>query len=78
MIQQAIKKVVEQQDLTFTEAKEVMNEMMSGEATQAQMAGFLAGLRMKGETIDEITACASVMREKALKLHTDRSVIDIV
>lgn len=43
MIQQAIKKVVEQQDLTFTEAKEVMNEMMSGEATQGADGGFLQG-----------------------------------
>lgn len=78
MIQKAIHEVLDRQNLTFEEAKEVMNEIMSGEATQAQMAGFLAGLRMKGETIDEITACAAVMREKALKITPDFDVIDIV
>ncbi len=55
-----------------------MNEIMSGETTPAQMAAFLTGLRMKGETIDEITACATVMREKGLKLEPNFAVIDIV
>lgn len=78
MIQEAIHDVIEGQDLSFDAAKEVMNEIMSGETTPAQMAAFLTGLRMKGETIDEITACATVMREKALKLEPDFPVIDIV
>ena len=78
MIQQAIHEVISGQDLSFEAAKEVMNEIMSGETTPAQMAAFLTGLRMKGETIDEITACATVMREKALKLEPDFPVIDIV
>lgn len=78
MIQQAIHDVIEGQDLSFDDAKEVMNEIMSGETTPAQMAAFLTGLRMKGETIDEITACATVMREKGLKLEPDFAVIDIV
>lgn len=78
MIQQAIHDVIEGQDLSFDAAKEVMNEIMSGETTPAQMAAFLTGLRMKGETIDEITACATVMREKALKMEPDFAVIDIV
>lgn len=78
MIQQAIHDVIEGQDLSFEAAKEVMNEIMSGETTPAQMAAFLTGLRMKGETIDEITACATVMREKGLKLEPDFAVIDIV
>lgn len=78
MIQEAIHEVIEGQDLSFEAAKEVMNEIMSGETTPAQMAAFLTGLRMKGETIDEITACATVMREKALKLSPDFPVIDIV
>ncbi len=78
MIKQAIHEVIEGKDLCFEAAKEVMNEIMSGETTPAQMAAFLTGLRMKGETIDEITACASVMREKALKLKPDFPVIDIV
>ena len=78
MIQQAIHDVIEGQDLSFEAAREVMNEIMSGETTPAQMAAFLTGLRMKGETIDEITACATVMREKALRLEPDFPVIDIV
>ncbi|WP_333648127.1 anthranilate phosphoribosyltransferase [Lacrimispora sp.] len=78
MIQQAIHEVITGQDLSFDAAREVMNEIMSGETTPAQMAAFLTGLRMKGETIDEITACATVMREKALKLEPDFPVIDIV
>lgn len=78
MIQQAIHEVIEGQDLSFDAAREVMNEIMSGETTPAQMAAFLTGLRMKGETIDEITACATVMREKALRLEPDFPVIDIV
>ena len=68
MIQKAIHDVIEGQDLSFQAAREVMNEIMSGETTPAQMAAFLTALRMKGETIDEITACATVMREKAMKL----------
>lgn len=78
MIQQAIHDVTQGQDLSFQAAKEVMNEIMNGETTPAQMAAFLMGLRMKGETIEEITACATVMREKALKLESDFAVIDIV
>lgn len=78
MIQQAIHEVTAGQDLSFEAAKEVMNEIMSGKTTPAQMAAFLTGMRMKGETIDEITACATVMREKALKLEPDFPVIDIV
>lgn len=78
MIQQAIHDVTEHKDLDFETAKQVMGEIMNGEATQAQMASFLTGLRMKGESIDEITACAAVMREKALKLKPDFDVIDIV
>lgn len=78
MIQEAIHEVITRQDLSFKAAREVMNEIMSGETTPAQMAAFLTALRMKGETIDEITACATVMREKALKLEPDFPVIDIV
>ena len=57
MIKEAILKVVSGSDLTYDESKQVMEEMMTGTATQAQMASFLTALRMKGETIDEITAC---------------------
>ncbi|HIX14894.1 MAG TPA: anthranilate phosphoribosyltransferase [Candidatus Hungatella pullicola] len=78
MIQQAIHNIIEGQDLSFQAAKEVMNEIMSGKTTPAQMASFLTALRMKGETIDEITACATVMREKAAKMAPGFAVIDIV
>lgn len=78
MIQQAIKTVMEGIDLDFDTAKAVMGEMMDGTATQAQMGAFLAAMRMKGETIDEITACATVMREKGIKINPVRPVMDIV
>jgi anthranilate phosphoribosyltransferase len=51
---------------------------MDGTATQAQMGAFLAAMRMKGESIDEITACAAVMREKGIKINPVRPVMDIV
>ena len=68
MIKEAIKKLVADNDLTFDEAAQVMDEMFSGTATQSQMAAYLTALRIKGETIDEITASAQVMREKALHI----------
>jgi anthranilate phosphoribosyltransferase len=78
VIKEAIKKVVAGNDLSFDEATAVMDEMMTGTATQAQMAAFLTALRIKGETIDEITACAQVMREKALHIKPQTDVLDIV
>lgn len=65
MIKEAISKLVQKQDLTQNETERVMNEIMEGKATDAQIAGFLIGLRLKGETTDEITACAKIMRQKA-------------
>lgn len=61
----AIKAVVEGKSLSIEEAKRVMNIMLSGEATQAQLGSFLTALRMKGETLDEIVGCAMVLRDKA-------------
>lgn len=78
MIQKAIHDLVENKDLDFDTAKSVMDEIMSGESTPAQIAAFITSLRMKGETIDEITACATVMREKAVRLKPEFDVIDIV
>lgn len=78
MIKEAILKVVNGNDLTFEEATQVMEEMMSGTATQAQMAAYLTALRIKGETIDEITACAEVMRSKALHVEKRADALDIV
>ena len=78
MIAEAIKKLVENQDLTYEEAEGVMDEMMSGNATNSQIATFLTALRMKGETIEEITACAQGMRDKALHINPKKDVLDIV
>ncbi|SHI21459.1 anthranilate phosphoribosyltransferase [Sporobacter termitidis DSM 10068] len=78
MIKEAIKTAVEGVSLPFETAREAMDEIMRGEATPAQIAAFLTALRMKGESIDEITACATVMREKCTRLPFDREVMDIV
>lgn len=64
-MQAAIRAVTERRDLSREEMQAVMRLIMTGEATQAQIGGFLVGLRMKGETVDEIAAAASVMRELA-------------
>ncbi|MDP6290243.1 MAG: anthranilate phosphoribosyltransferase [Arenicellales bacterium] len=70
-IQSAIKWVTERQDLTAEEMRGVMQVIMSGDATPAQIGGFLIGLRMKGETIDEIAAAAGVMRDLATRVEVD-------
>ena len=70
MIKEAINKVINNQDLSQEEAISTMNEIMSGEATPAQIASFITALRMKGETVDEITGCAKVMREKVTRINT--------
>jgi anthranilate phosphoribosyltransferase len=62
-MQTFIAKVIERQDLSVQEMREAMTTIMTGEATDAQIGGFLVALRMKGETVDEITGAAQVMRE---------------
>jgi len=69
----AIKAVTENNDLSADDMTTIMRLIMTGEATQAQVGGFLIGLRMKGETIDEITAAAGVMRELASKVEVDKT-----
>jgi len=64
----AIRAVTERRDLDSGEMRDVMRAIMSGGATPAQIGGFLIGLRMKGETVDEITAATQVMRELATKV----------
>lgn len=82
MIKEAIVKIVDKQDLTYEEAYQVMNEIMSGETTATQNAAFLAALSTKStkaETIDEITGCAAAMREHALQVDVgDMDVMEIV
>lgn len=78
MIKEAISQLLNGRDLSHDTARTVMNEMMDGEATHAQMGAFLTAIRTKGETIDEITACAAVMREKCLRLKPEGDVLDIV
>ncbi len=71
MIKEAISKVVEGNCLTQDEAESAMNEIMNGESTPSQIASFITALRMKGETVDEITGCARVMREKVTRIKTN-------
>lgn len=78
MIQQTIHKTMNRQDLTYDEALQTMKEIMTGEASQVQMATFLTALRMKGETITEITACAEGMRHVGTHLQPDGEVLEIV
>ena len=67
-MQAAIKAVTEQKNLSSNDMTQVMQLIMTGQATSAQIGGFLIGLRMKGETVDEITAAAGVMRELSAKV----------
>lgn len=78
MIAEATKKVVEKIDLTAAEAEQVMDEIMSGNAQQINMASFLTALRMKGETVDEITAFAKSMRKHGAKVPVKGDVLEIV
>lgn len=81
MIKEAIVKIVNKQDLTYDEAYEVMNEIMSGETSVTQNAAFLAALSTKSakaETTDEIAGCAAAMREHATKVVTDMELFEVV
>ncbi|TML89766.1 MAG: anthranilate phosphoribosyltransferase [Actinobacteria bacterium] len=72
MIQDAITKLLDRTQLARAEARAVMDEIMRGEATPAQIGGFLIALRSKGETADEITGCAEAMRDHALAVRPSR------
>ena len=78
MIKKAIYDLINGKDLSLDETREVMYQIMEGNATNAQIAAFLTAMRLKGETIDEITACAMVMRDKCTKLTPKTDVLDIV
>ena len=75
MIKEMIGKIAEGEDLSFEESKAVMEEIMEGIATEVQIGSFITALRMKGETVDEITGCVSVMREKATHIDVGNSIV---
>lgn len=79
-IQQALAKVVEQIDLSIEEMQDVMRQIMTGGATDAQIGGFLVALRMKSESLDEITGGVQVMRElvTAVPVQNRQYLVDIV
>ncbi|KAF0217723.1 MAG: anthranilate [Geobacteraceae bacterium] len=77
MIKKAIAKVVERENLSEGEMIEVMDQIMSGEATPAQIASFITALRMKGETVEEITGAARVMRDRVTRIRVGKNVLDM-
>jgi anthranilate phosphoribosyltransferase len=78
MIKEATIKLIDKNDLTYEEAAVVMDEIMSGATTQVQTAAFLTALSMKGESIDEITACAVGMRAHATPVSCNFDLLEIV
>jgi len=77
MIRECISKVVKGEDLTETEMKTAMEEIMTGAATPAQIGAFITALRLKGETVDEITGAARTMREKAIKVCVNNHLVNL-
>ncbi|CAN5686650.1 anthranilate phosphoribosyltransferase [soil metagenome] len=73
MIQAAIAQLLERRDLTREQARGVMDEIMRGDATSAQIGGFLVALRAKGETVPEIAGCAEAMRDHVLPVSPSRT-----
>lgn len=73
MIGESIQKLSGKQNLSKAEAYETMNEIMSGNAAESQIAAFLMGLRLKGETVEEIAGCAQSMRDKALRIQSQKN-----
>jgi anthranilate phosphoribosyltransferase len=77
MIREAIEKVVKRKDLTESEMREVFSEILSGGATYAQIGAFVTALRMKGETVTEITGAAKIMREKCVHISAIGKLVNI-
>ncbi|WP_304507497.1 anthranilate phosphoribosyltransferase [Anaerotignum sp.] len=78
MIKEAIKLAIEKENISGEMAEEVMNEIMTGNASETEMAAYLIALRMKGETIEEITASAKGMRKACTRLFHEKDVLEIV
>ncbi len=76
MIREAIEKVARRKDLAESEMRGAFEEIMSGRATPAQIGSFITALRMKGETVEEITAAARVMREMSVHIDAGRHILD--
>jgi len=77
MIKEAIAKAIRREDLTQAEMEQTMDEIMTGQATPAQIGAFLTALRMKGETVDEIAGAARVMRAKATRIDVSNHLLNI-
>jgi anthranilate phosphoribosyltransferase len=77
MIKEFISKVVKGKNLTEAEMEIAMNEIMTGSATPAQIGAFITALRLKGETVDEITGAARAMRAKATKINVNKHIVNI-
>ena len=75
LIKEIISKLVNNQDLSLEESMEAMMQIMEGNASDAQIASFITALRMKGETVEEITGCAMAMRRKAVKIKAGNGII---
>ena len=75
MIKEAIAKVVNKEDLNEHDMMQVMDEVMEGNATPAQIAAFITSLRLKGETVEEVTGAARIMRQKATRIDARSSII---
>lgn len=78
MIKEAIHQLTRRENLSYEAAEAVMDEIMSGQATDIQMSAFLTALAMKGETIEEITACAASMRRHCVRLLHELDALEIV
>ena len=78
MIKEAIVKLAAKQNLDYETAEASMDEIMGGKASPVQMSAFLTAMAMKGETIEEITACAAGMRKHCVRLLHDQDVLEIV
>lgn len=78
VIAEAVKKLVKREDIGYEMAKQVMNEIMSGQASDVLKSAYLTAFSMKGETIEEITGSAEEMRNHALKVNHEKDVLEIV
>jgi len=77
MIREAIEKIVKRVDLSESEMRGIFGEIMSGKATDAQIGAFAVALRMKGETVEEITGACRAMRERSVRISSGRESVDI-